>query len=120
MKPQVKALRNAASQVCLVRQFPFREFMEDRGLEDVLEAAEAGNWSAKSIAAQVLLRCCVTGGKFNNFYVGLLTVVTFLNDRLGPLGQGEQQAFQDLADILAKQATPETVGKWLDTHYPGE
>src|SRR5437763_553371 len=100
MKPQVKAFRDAASQVCHQRRFSFREFMEDWGLEEILDEAEANTWSAKEIAGEVLARCCVTGGKFNNFYVGLLSVITFLNDQFGPLGQGAPQAFQDLVDIL--------------------
>lgn len=118
MRPQVRAFRNAAAQVCQTRRFPFRQFMEDHGLEDILDDAEANNWPAKEIAGQVLARCCVTGGKFNNFQVGLLAVMTFLNDQFGPLGQGTQAAFRDLVSILNKQGTLQAVMGWLNTHYP--
>jgi hypothetical protein len=118
MRPQVRAFRNAAAQVCQTRRFPFRQFMEDHGLEDILNESEANDWPAKEIAGQVLVRCCVTNGKFNNFYVGLLAVMAFLNDQFGSLGQGTQAAFQDLASILNKQGTPQAVMGWLNTHYP--
>jgi hypothetical protein len=118
MRPQVRAFRDAASQVCQTRRFSFREFMEDRGLEEILDEAEANNWSAREIAAQVLARCCVTDGKFNNFQVRLLSVMTFLNDQFGPLGQGELQAFRDLVAILNRQGTPQAIVGWLNTHYP--
>ena len=118
MRPQVRAIRNAAAQACHLRRFSFREFMENRGLEDILNEAEANNWSAKEIAAQVLTRCCVTGGKFNNFQVGFLTVLTFLNDQFGSLGASAPQAFQDLAQVLNNPGTPAAITGWLDTHYP--
>ena len=86
MKPQVRAFRNAAVQVCRQRQFPFR--------------------------------CCVTDGRFNNFYIGVLSVIAFLNECCGSLGQGEQQAFQDLAVILKTQATQAAIEEWVNTHYP--
>jgi hypothetical protein len=92
--------------------------MEDHGLEEVLDEAESKSWSAKEIAGQVLFRCCVTGGKFNQFYVGLLAVVTYLHEQLGSLGQGEQQAFQDLANILNNQGTLQAIMGWMNTHYP--
>lgn len=67
MRPQVRAFRDIAAQVCHVRRFRFLEFMEDYGLEEILDEAEVDNWPATTIAGQVLLRCCVTAGKFNNF-----------------------------------------------------
>jgi hypothetical protein len=88
------------------------------GLEDILEEAEEHNLPAKVIAARVLTQCCLTDGKFNNFQVGLLAVMTFPNNHFGPLGQGEKQAFRDLVNILFNQGTPETVRRWLDSHYP--
>jgi len=101
-----------------VRRFSFRDFMESWGLEEVLDEAEANNWSAREIAGQVLARCCVTNGTFNNFHVGLLSVLTFLNDQFGPLGQGAQQAFRDLVSILNNPGTPQAIRGWLNTHYP--
>jgi hypothetical protein len=118
MKPQVRALRDAAAQACQSRRFSFREFMEDWGLEDVLNEAEANNWPPKEIAAQALAWCCVTGGKFNNFQVGLLAVLTFLNDQFGPLGQGSSQAFQDLVKVLNNPGTLPAIREWLNSHYP--
>jgi hypothetical protein len=117
MRPQVRSFRNAAVQVCHSRRFSFPAFMEDRGLEEVLNEAEANNWPAKEIASQVLFRCCVESGKFNNFYVGLLSVMTFLNDSFGSLGQGGEQAFHDLANILNTQGTLQAISEWMDTHY---
>jgi hypothetical protein len=118
MKPQVKAFRDAAAQVCQARRFSFRSFMEDWGLEEVLDDAEANDWPAKEIAAQVLARCCVAKGTFNNFQVGLLSVMTFLNDRFGPLAQGAQQAFRDLVAVLSNPGTLQAIQGWLNTHYP--
>jgi hypothetical protein len=80
--------------------------MENWGLEEILNEAEAHNWPAREIAGRVLARCCVTEGKFNNFQVGLLAVMTFLNDQFGSLGTGAQQAFQDLVQILYNPGTP--------------
>jgi hypothetical protein len=94
MRPQVRAFRNAASQVCQARRFSFREFMEDWGLEDILNEAETGNWSAKEIASQVLARC------------------------FGSLGGSAQQAFTDLVAVLNNPGTPQAIMSWLDTHYP--
>ena len=54
MRPQVKAFRDAAAQVCQRRRFPFREFMAGRGLEEILDDAEANNRPAKEIAGRVL------------------------------------------------------------------
>jgi hypothetical protein len=92
--------------------------MEDRGLEDILNDAEAGDLPAKDIAGRVLAECCVTGGTFNGFQVGLLAVMAFLNERFGSLGQGEQQAFQDLVTILQTQGTLQAIMWWMNTHYP--
>ena len=118
MKPQVRALRHTDTQACQLRGFPFREFMADRGLEDILDEAEQQDWPAKEIAGQVLARCCLTDGKFNNFQVGFLTVITFLKDQLGSLGQGEQQAFADLAKLLKSPNAVQGIAGWLNTHYP--
>jgi hypothetical protein len=85
MKPQVELLRNIAAQVCSSRRFPFRAFMSDHGLEGVLEDADAADWSTKELACQVLVRCCTEDGRFNNFQIGFLAVMTFLNVSLGRL-----------------------------------
>jgi hypothetical protein len=91
--------------------------MDSHGLEEVLQEAESNDWPARQIAGQALFRCCVTDGKFNNFQVGLLSVMTFLNKHFGPLGQGEFQAFQDLVTILKTTPTIDSITGWLDTHY---
>ncbi len=117
MRPQVRALRNAAAQVCQSLSFPFRVFMSDRGLEEILEEADAGDWPVKRIAAETLARCCVEGGRFNNFQVGFMAVVSYLNDQLGRLGQGEVQALRDLVAVLNNNATVASITGWMDTHY---
>jgi hypothetical protein len=117
MRPEVRAFRDAAIQVCRARNFQFSRYMDSHGLEEILQEAESEAWPAKKIAGQVLLRCCITDGTFNNFYVGLLSVMAFLNNHLGSLGQGEVQAFRDLVDILKAPATTEAIIGWLDTHY---
>jgi hypothetical protein len=50
MRPQVRRFRDAAVQVCRKRKFSFREFMDDHGLEEILDEAEANDWSAQEIA----------------------------------------------------------------------
>jgi len=92
--------------------------MQNRGLEDILTDAETQGWDAKRLALEVLLGCCTTDGKFNNFVVGFLTVMQYLNEQFGSLRQGEQVAFSDLATILKTQGTEPSIQGWLDTHYP--
>ena len=43
--------------------------------------------------------------------------MTYLNDCFGSLGQGEQQAFQDIVGVLTNQATLQAVMGWVNTHY---
>lgn len=118
MKPQVTAFRNSAAATCQQRGFSFRDFMEEWGLEDILHEAETKNWPAKEIAGQVLFRCCVTDGKFNNFQVGFLAVMAYLRHQFGSLGQGEGQAFKDLASTLNNPGNLQGIMGWLNTHYP--
>jgi hypothetical protein len=72
-----QAFRRVAAQTCGGRNL-FREFMA-AGLEDILEAADADDWSASEIVIQVLARCCVEDGRFNNQQARILAVITFLN-----------------------------------------
>jgi hypothetical protein len=118
MKPQVKAFQDAAAQACQQQGFPFRRFLGDYGLEDILLEADAADSSPQEIAIRVLLGCCVEDGRFNGFQAGFLAVMTYLNERLGRLGQGEQQAFRDLANILRTGPTPQAVEGWMRTHFP--
>lgn len=87
-------------------------------MEEVLEEAEKNNLQPKEIACLVLARCCVTGGRFNNFQAGILSVVAFLRDQLGSLGQGEAQALRDLAAILNSGGSEQAISTWLKSHYP--
>jgi hypothetical protein len=117
MNHRVRALRNTASQVCKRRDFPFSQFM-DHGLEEILERAQLENWSAQDMAEQVIVRCCVNDGKFNNFAIGVLTVITFLRQQIGPLGRHAEQAVRDLHAILTKEPTRVAIRGWLTVHYP--
>ncbi|MBI3406758.1 MAG: hypothetical protein HY040_00175 [Planctomycetes bacterium] len=121
MKSQVAAMKAAAINACRLRGFPFSEFMEEwglEGLEDILLDAESNNLTPKDIAVRVLCECCVTEGKFNNFQVGLLSVVSYLTESLGPLGQGGQQSFKDLLSILNQGGSAQAVTEWMNTHFP--
>jgi hypothetical protein len=118
MRSQVTALKTAAIHACRLKSFSFTEFMEDWGLEEILTDAEQDNLSATEMAARVLADCCVENGKFNNFQVGLLTVLKLLNDTFGPLEQGQQQSIQDLLGILNSGGSYETIMGWMNTHYP--
>jgi hypothetical protein len=71
---------HAAVFACKSQRFPFPRFMGERGLEQILIDAEQGSWSATVLATQVLVGCCVTDGRFNNFQVGLLAVMRFLSE----------------------------------------
>lgn len=117
MKPHVRAFRNIASQVCKGKM-SFQVLLTDFGLEDVLADAEEGSWSAKEIACQVLARCCITDGKFNNCMVAFLAVIQYLNEQCGPLGQQAHQAFADLAAVLDNPGTEAAIRRWFDSHYP--
>jgi hypothetical protein len=118
MRPQVAAFKAAAIHACRLKGFPFTEFMEDWGLEDILIDADQNDTPATEIAARVLADCCVSGGRFNNFQVGFLAVLKFLNDTFGPLGQGQQQSIHDLLSILNGGGSHQAVLGWMRTHYP--
>lgn len=118
MRPQVARLKAAAIQACRLKGFSFTEFMDDWGLEDILLDADAQDTPVKELAARVLAECCVTNGRFNNFQVGLLAVVKFLNDTFGPLGQSQQQSLLDLLSILNSGGSYQAILGWMNTHYP--
>src|SRR5436190_20608500 len=94
MKPQVKAFQDAAAQACQQRRFPFRKFLVDYGLQDILIEADAADSSSQEIATRVLLECCVENGQFNGFQVGFLAVMAYLNERLGRLGRASSKRFK--------------------------
>jgi hypothetical protein len=115
MNPQVKAFKSVAAQVCRLRSFRLPEFMDEWGLEEILNEANEQNHSATKIAAAVLWRTCCTDGKFNNFIVGFLTVVQYLREQKGDPGT---QAFQDLASMMKAGTTEPAIDKWMETHFP--
>jgi hypothetical protein len=113
MKPEVRALRDAAAQAAQSQGVSFREFL-DRGLEAILEEAEQNPWSVKEMAARLLERCCLTDGQFNNFLVGFLAVMTFLNEQFDPPGE---QAYRDLAKILQTAGNLNAILRWMDSNF---
>jgi hypothetical protein len=115
MTPQVRAFRAVAAQVSHHRGERFATFLDDFGLEGILEEAIAELWTAQVIAVEVLVRCCVSDGRFNNFHVGLLSVMTYLNEQFGEKGE---QAFRDLVSILNGGGEVAAIQGWMDTHYP--
>ena len=117
MRTQVQAFKSAAIHACHLKGFSFVEFMEKWGLEEILIAADAQNRPAIEIAARVLAECCVTNGRFNNFQVGLLAVIKFLNDVFGPLGQGQEQSIRDLLFILNNGGSFQAIMGWMNSHY---
>ncbi len=110
-----QTFRRVAAQACAGRNL-FREFMA-AGLEDILEEADANNWSASEIVVQVLARCCVEDGRFNNQQARILAVITFLNERYGRL-QGERQAFIDLLAVLNSGGSVGAIRGWMSATYP--
>jgi hypothetical protein len=112
MRPEVRALRNAAAQAAQLQGVRLQEFL-DRGLEAVLEEAEQQNWSVKEMAAQLLARCCLTDGRFNNFLAAFLAAMTFLNEQLDPPGE---QAYRDLAQILQTAGNIDAIRRWMDSN----
>src|SRR5438874_455290 len=113
--PQVKAFKSVAAQVCRSRGFRFQEFMDERGLEEILTEANDGSLSASEIAAAVLWQCCCTNGKFNNFMVGFLSVIQYLNEQEKDIGT---QPFHDLASMMKAGTTKDAIEKWMATHFP--
>jgi hypothetical protein len=113
MRSTTKALRDAAAQAAQLQRIPFRDFL-DRGLEDVLQNAEANNWPPQEMAAQLLTTCCLTEGKFNNFQAGFLAVMTFLNEQLHSPGN---QAYQDLAQILKTSGNITAIRRWMESNF---
>ncbi len=114
MWPLAGVFRDIAAQACRTRKHSFTDFMINRGLEGVLEQANNSQWPATEIAVQVLLQCCVENGQFNNFQVGVLAVMMFLNDRLGQ----QPQAIIDLGSILKSGPTEVALRGWATSHYP--
>src|SRR5213078_3391899 len=112
MRSEVRALRDAAAQAAQHQRIPFQDFLR-LGLEDVLQEAESNHWSPQEMAAQLLARCCLTDGKFNNFQAGFLAVMTFLNERLGPPGD---QAYRDLAQILMTAGNIAAIRRWMESN----
>jgi hypothetical protein len=115
MNPQIKAFKSIAAQACRQRGIRFSEFMDDWGLEEILTEASEQNHSATQIAAAVLWRCCCTDGKFNNFTVGLLSIMEYLNEQEESIGM---QPFHDLATMMKAGTTKEAIDKWMETHFP--
>jgi len=111
-------MRGAASQACQNNGRLYRDFM-NRGLNDILNEAAAGNWTPQQIAVQVLVRCCLNDdGVWNNFGVGVISTLNYLNSQFGNLGQGAQVAFQGLRDILESGEGEPAIRGWVETHYP--
>ncbi|MGL4550768.1 MAG: hypothetical protein ACRC33_06240 [Gemmataceae bacterium] len=86
-----------------------------RGLEEVPEQGDVEDWAAQELATELLVRCCLTDGKFNNFFVALLTAIRFLNERLGEMGE---QATRDLVAVLKNPATADGIDQWMAANYP--
>jgi hypothetical protein len=118
MRPQVWAFKREAIAACNLKNFSFTDFMDEWGLEAILTDAEANNTAATQIATRVLAECCITNGKFNNFQVGMLTVLQYLNATFGALEHGQEQAMSDLLSILKNGGPAAAIQKWMDTHYP--
>lgn len=90
----------------------------DSGLEDILEEADAKRWGAREIAVQVLARCCVEDGRFNNHQVRFGAVVKYLSEQLGSLGPSAQQAYLDLLSVLNTGGQEPAIRAWMRTRYP--
>ena len=118
MNPLTRAFRSAASHACQRQGFSFTEFLTRWGVEAILIDADLNGYTAKEIAAHVLATCCVSGGRFNNFQVGLLAVMKFLSDQFGPPNLGQVQMFRDLLAILNQGGAYQAIMGWLDTNYP--
>lgn len=115
MRPEVRALKDAASQAAHAAEIRMSEFL-DRGLEQVLEEAEQNNWPAQEMAFQLLTKCCLTEGKFNNFQAGFRAVTLFLDEQFGKEGI---QVYIDLAKILTESNNPENaIRRWLESYFP--
>jgi hypothetical protein len=111
MRPQVRRLKSDAIEACNLRKFPFTKFME-RGLENILIWGEETNASTKDLAVRLLVDCCVTNGKFNNFQVGLLTLFKYLG-----ASQNEIQVMKDLLAILDSGGQETQIRRWLDSNF---
>lgn len=115
MHPQIRAFKRSATQACRQKEFRVQEFMDAWGLEEILIEANEQNLPATAIAARVLWECCCTDGKFNNFQVGLLAVVQYLNEQERNVGA---QPYHDLVAMLKAGTTKEAIDKWMETHFP--
>lgn len=115
MRPQVRSFRDKAMQACRRQGIPFRRFLDDLGLADVLAQADADNATPREIALRVLLGCCIEAGQYNRFVAAIYAIHSYLNDSGYTLGQ---QGLADLASILNASPTPQALRRWLDAHCP--
>ncbi len=87
------------------------------GFEDLLSQSDEQGWSAKELAHQGLVRCCLTDGKFNNCVVGFLAVMHFIRQELPSRGQDDTQPFIDLGEILKGPEPAKGIADWLSSNY---
>src|SRR2546421_8260257 len=118
MNQTVLAMRNALAVACRACGVRFNTTLEDFDVDAVLEEAEAQGWDAREIACQVLFRCCVEDGQFNNFQAGFLAVANFIDSQATPLKQHRERALKDLLSILNSGPTEDAIRKWVETNYP--
>lgn len=109
MKPLVRDLQAAAHQACRRLSVPIRAFRE-RGLDEILEAAEDEDLTAQEMATELLTRCCLEGGTFNNFMPPLLAVMEFLGQAISPF---TEQMLRDLRQVLINPGTSPVRIPWL-------
>lgn len=118
MNPTVRAMLAVFASACGPKRVNAATIMAAFGVDEVLEEADAANSSAQELACQVLFRCCVHNGKFNNFQIGFLAVANFLESECRPLGKQRLQALQDLRTVLDGGGLEQAIREWLDTNYP--
>ena len=117
MNALARAFKRVASQVARRNQFPFGEFLDEHGLQGLLADATASNYDLVELTSQALWQLCVSDGRFNNFMVGLQTVLQFLNEQRGDAGLDRTQAFRDLVTILRQGGPLPAIRVWVTTHY---
>ena len=117
MNALARTFKRIAFQVARRNRFPVGDFLDEHGLQGLLADATESNYDLVELTSQALWQFCVSEGRFNNFMVGLQTVLQFLNEQRGDAGLDQTQQFRDLVAILQQGGPLAAIRAWVTTHY---
>jgi hypothetical protein len=116
MTPLALRFKNVAAQVARSHGVRFQAYLEDWGLEQLLEDACVQGFDFRRLVSEAIFRLCITDGRMNNFTAGLYTIAQFIKEERRPQGV---VWLQDLASMLKRGGcTLTSVEQWVFSHFP--